>query len=127
MKTRILIKVLFMMGLASLLFAKGNQYQLDQDSWNFMNFKVTKDPTKLWKLYSKSFLGIAVDSSKYYSSDAEMVFFNELIKKFFAGHPSCYGMSLLSLLCFKEGVHLGVCSPVYDYEGDLSGFKDKFH
>jgi len=120
-KMEIYFLVFSLMGPMSAIRA---QYQLDRDSWNFRNFYMTTDSKKLWRLYSKAFLGIAADSSDYRADEAQRVFYDQIIRGKFAGQHDCYGMSLLSLLCYKEGGHLGVCSPVNDYDGDLSNVED---
>jgi|GEM_PF-3500953 len=94
------------------------QYRPNRDGWNFYNFLLTTDSTKLWQIYSKAFLGVAADYSS--ASVDDQTFFDLVIMRY-AGHADCFGMSALSAICYKEGGHLSVCSPAYDYEGDLSG------
>ena len=114
MKTKLLVcSLLILLGISSLY----GQYQPGHDGWNFYNFLMTTDSVKLWRIYSKAFLGV---STNYSSASMEDQLFFDLVVSRYAGHADCFGMSLLSLLCYKEGGHLGVCSPVYDYEGDLS-------
>ncbi|RJR26550.1 MAG: hypothetical protein C4574_07120 [Candidatus Latescibacterota bacterium] len=93
------------------------QYEPERDGWNFYNFLTTEDAGKLWGIYSKAFLGVA--ESREAASPEDALFFDEVIMRY-AGHASCFGMSLLSLVCYREGGHLGVCGPVGDYEGDLA-------
>ncbi len=114
MKTKIIILGLLMILAGSNLQA---QYEPDRDGWNFYNFLLTTDTTTLWTIYSKAFLGVGPD---YASASVDDQTFFDLVITRYAGNADCFGMSLLSLICYKEGGHLGVCSPVYDYEGDLS-------
>lgn len=97
------------------------QYQPNPDGWNFYNFLTTEDEDELWDIYTRSFLGVAQNKSS--ASAEDIIFFDEIITGY-GGHASCFGMSLLSLICFHEGGHLGACSPVYRYEGDLSSNHD---
>jgi hypothetical protein len=96
------------------------QYKPDRDGWNFYNFLMTTDSVQLWKIYSQSFLGVG---NTYEAASLDDQLFFDLVIKKYAGKANCFGLSLLSLLCYKEGGHLGACSPVYDYEGDLSNSK----
>jgi len=114
MKTKIIITSLVVLWAASNLHA---QYKPDRDAWNFYNFNLTTDTLKLWTIYSKSFLGVGPDYQS--ASIDDRTFFDQVITRY-AGNANCFGMSLLSLICYKEGGHLAVCSPVYEYEGDLS-------
>ena len=94
-----------------------SQYQPNPDSWNFYNFDMTEDEAELWDLFSKAFLGVAQTMAT--ASAEDLIFFDKVIRPY-GGHGNCFGMSLLSLICYREGGHLGACSPVYKYEGDLS-------
>jgi len=91
-------------------------YKVDQDGWNFYNFNTTDNLDTLWTIYSKAFLGV----SPYRSSASfdDITFFDQLVSRY-AGHASCFGMSMMSIVCYKEGGHLAVCCPCYMYEGDL--------
>ncbi len=92
------------------------QYQPNPDGWNFYNYFMTTDDDELWDIYSKAFLGVA--ETKNQASVDDIAFYEAIITGY-AGHASCFGMSLLSLICFHVGGHLGVCSPVYQYEGGV--------
>jgi hypothetical protein len=124
MSTRQMKTVLLVFLLTGAASSTRAQYQLGRDNWNFRNFTMTTDSEKLWRLYSRAFLDIKDDPDDYLPFDSQMIFFNKVIEGEFAGEHDCYGMSLLSLLCFKEGGHMGVCSPVHDYDGDLSDTKN---
>jgi len=113
MKKIYLIILLTIMILPSL---KG-QYQPNPDGWNFYNYLMTEDDDELWDIYSKAFLGVAEDKSM---ASVDDLAFYEAVISMYAGHASCFGMSLLSLICYHEGGHLGVCGPVYQYEGGLA-------
>ncbi len=91
-------------------------YQPDHDGWNFYNYLMTDDLDELWDIYSMAFLGVAGERGDAMPND---ITFFDLVVANYAGHASCFGMSLLSLICYHEGGHLGVCSPVYNYEGSL--------
>lgn len=117
MKALIIIPIILVF-LASSLPA---QYQPNPDGWNFYNYLMTTDDDELWDIYSKSFLGVAQEKAQ---ASAEDLLFYDLIISNYAGHASCFGMSLLSLICFHEGGHLGVCGPVYKYEGGLAPGSD---
>lgn len=90
------------------------QYQPEPDGWSFFNYLMTDDEDELWDLYSMAFLGVAENKSNA-TYDDELFF--DLVIKNYGGHASCFGMSLLSLICYREGGHLGVCGPVFPYEG----------
>jgi len=113
MKKQIVILLILIMVLPSLKA----QYQPNPDGWNFYNYLMTTDNDELWDIYSKAFLGVGPVYNQA-SSDDQLFF--DLVISAYAGHASCFGMSLLSLICFHEGGHLGVCGPVYKYEGGLA-------
>ncbi len=95
----------------------GADFNPRTDGWNFYNFLMTTDNTKLWGLYSKAFLGVA---NTYSLAAVEDQLFFDLVISRYAGHANCFGMSNLAIICYKEGGHLSVCSPVSTYEGDLN-------
>ncbi len=91
-------------------------YLPNPDGWNYHNYLMTDDEDELWDIYSKAFLGV---SSNRATAGAEDITFFDLVISMYGGKASCFGMSLLSLICYHEGGHLGVCGPVYPYEGGL--------
>ncbi|MBN1327469.1 MAG: hypothetical protein JW996_05930 [Candidatus Cloacimonetes bacterium] len=113
MKKQILLFLLIMLIIPSLKA----QYNPNPDGWNFYNYLMTTDDDELWDIFSKAFLGVAQEKSQASSDDLT---FYDLVISNYAGHASCFGMSLLSLICFHEGGHLAVCGPVYQYEGGLT-------
>jgi hypothetical protein len=113
MKNIYLILILIIM-----IFPRLNaQYQPNPDGWNFYNYLMTTDEDELWDIFSKAFLGVAETRAQ---ASVDDVTFYDLVIANYAGHASCFGMSLLSLICYHEGGHLGVCGPVYKYEGGLT-------
>ncbi len=109
-------KLIFLLIMVCYVISLTAQYQPEPDGWSFYNYLMTTDEDELWDLYSMAFLGIAEEKSEA-SVDDELFF--DLVISNYGGHASCFGMSLLSLICYREGGHLGVCSPVFEYEGSV--------
>ncbi len=97
-------------------------------SWGFRNFNSTSEATSScgsyikdfdWELYRDTFLGIPKSPGNGVLSFEKHMF--EMIYKTQLARPgNCYGMSLLSLLLYEKGGHLGFCAPPLQYSGDLT-------
>lgn len=109
-------KLMILTAVLCWFFSLSALYQPEPDGWSFYNYLMTTDSDELWEIYSMAFLGVAEEKSNA-SADDEL--FYDLVISNYGGHASCFGMSLLSLICNREGGHLGVCSPVFEYEGSV--------
>jgi hypothetical protein len=90
-------------------------YTVGTDTWDFENFSLTTDTTKLWELFQRAYLDVGTDYAT--AAHDDKTFFDSIIMQY-ADHGCCFGMSELNVICYYEGGHLSACSPVVQYEGD---------